>query len=148
MRVTYLPRAGVSRPTVVEGCRVLDADSPVVWFTFPGAWHDVGRFHTPDGALTGCYANVLTPVRIERGEPDRWWTTDLYLDVFRWPDGAAQLLDQDELDEAVREGWLEGELASRAGEEARRLLTAAREGRWPPPIVEEWTLERARAVAG
>lgn len=144
--VTWLPRAGVSRPTVVDGRTVLDADSPVVWLTFPDAWHDIGRFHTPDGRFTGFYANILTPVRIETGAEDRWETTDLFLDVFVTPDGAAHLLDRDELEDAVRKGWIDRALAGRAEAEAARLVRAARAGDWPPPAARHWTLERVRGM--
>jgi uncharacterized protein len=129
----------------VAGRPVLEAGSPVIWFTFPGRWHDVGRFHRPDGAFTGYYANVLTPVRI-RG--DLWETTDLFLDVFLTPTDAIHLLDADELAEAERARWIEPGLVARARTEAESLMRAARAGRWPPAVVREWTLERVRSIAG
>lgn len=146
--MTWLPRADVPRPVTIGGVTVLEAASPVVWFTFPGAWHDIGRFHAPDGTLTGFYANILTPVRIEPGRIDRWWTTDLFLDLFLDPRGRTHLLDADELEAAVRAGWVEPGVAATARAEAERLVALAADGRWPPPIVEEWTLERARGAAG
>lgn len=144
--VTYLPRAGVKRSSVIEGRTVLEPDSPIVWFTFPGAWHDIGRFHTADGAFTGIYANILTPVEI--GDDDRWSTTDLYLDVFLDPEGRARILDRDELGEARARGWVDAATADRAEAEASRLVESARAGAWPPPVVSAWPLERARAAAG
>lgn len=145
MLVTWLARAGVTRPVVVDGRTLLEAASPVVWFTFPGARHDIGRFHTPDGRLTALYANVLTPVEI-RG--DEWRTTDLFLDVLLEPGRAPRILDADELAEAVARGWVSEAKAAAAEAEAGRLVEAARSGRWPPPVVSEWTLERARSAAG
>lgn len=128
---------------------VLEARSPVVWFTFPGAWHDIGRFHSPDGRFTGLYANILTPVERLGAEAgaDVWRTTDLFLDLFLAPEGGIQLLDREELDEALRRGWIDTDRASAAEREAERLVRAARSGEWPPPIVSVWTLERARAAA-
>jgi predicted RNA-binding protein associated with RNAse of E/G family len=123
---------------------VLAPGSPAVWFTFPGEWHDIGRFHRPDGAFTGFYANVLTPVRVEG---DAWHTTDLFLDVFLAPGGRLALLDADELDGAERTGAVAPADARRARVEADRLLRAAAAGTWPPPIVHAWPLDRARAVA-
>ena len=139
-----LPRAGVPEPSRVDGRIVLEAESPVVWFTFRDAWHDIGRFHTADGAFTGFYANILTPVEITRGPVDRWSTTDLFLDVFLTAEGEARILDRPELEEAVRQGWVSDQMADRAEAEARRLVELAREGEWPPALVREWTLERAR----
>jgi predicted RNA-binding protein associated with RNAse of E/G family len=133
------------RPVLVAGAPVLEPGSPAVWFTFPGDWHDIGRFHLPDGTFTGYYANILTPVRIE---DDLWQTTDLFLDIFVTPAGAIHPLDQDELDSAERAGWVSRSHAARARREAGRLIRAARAGAWPPPVVRSWTLERARLAAG
>lgn len=129
---------------------VLEAPSPAVWFTLPGAHHDIGRFHTPAGELTGFYANILTPVEIlpPSGGADVWRTTDLFLDVFLTPEGRVHVLDEDELHGAVRRGWVDRPTARTARLEAARLARLARTGAWPPPIVREWTVERARAVAG
>lgn len=143
--VTWLPRAGVSQPLVVDGRTILEADSPVVWFTFPGARHDIGRFHTAAGDFTGFYANVLTPVEIAG---DEWRTTDLFLDVLLEPDREPRVLDADELEEALARGWLGVAEAREAEAEAARLVAAARAGDWPPPVVDRWPLERARAAAG
>jgi uncharacterized protein len=129
---------------VVAGSPVLEPTSPVVWFTFPGQWHDIGRFHLPDGTFTGYYANVLTPVRLDS---DDWRTTDLFLDVFVTPAGGIHLLDADELAAAEERGWLDAQLALRARLEAERLIHSATAGTWPPPVVDEWTLARAEHVA-
>jgi predicted RNA-binding protein associated with RNAse of E/G family len=147
--VTFLEEAGVTTPTVVGGRVALEARSPVVWFTFPGAWHDIGRFHSPDGEFTGFYANVLTPVErlgIEEGA-EVWRTTDLFLDVVLTPDGRVHVLDRDELEEALHRGWIDSDRARAAEREADRLVRAALNGEWPPPIVHAWTLERTRAAA-
>lgn len=122
-----------------------------MWFTFPGARHDIGRFHTPTGTLTGFYANILTPVELLGRAADGaevWRTTDLFLDVFMRPGGPPRLLDEDELAAAASAGWIDPGSAATARAEAERVLDAARGGRWPPPIVGAWPLERARAVAG
>jgi predicted RNA-binding protein associated with RNAse of E/G family len=142
--VTYLHAAGTT--VTVAGATVLEARSPVVWLTFPGRWHDIGRFHLPDGTVTGFYANILTPVRIDR---DDWYTTDLFLDLFLTPTGRIHVLDRDELAAAAGRGWLGPRLVRRARSEAARLVRSARAGRWPPAVAREWDLARAaRAAAG
>ncbi len=141
--VTFLEAAELAKP-VRAGTRViLEPGAPVVWFTFRGLWHDVGRFHLRDGTFTGFYANVLTPVEMDG---DRWRTTDLCLDVWLGADGGVQVLDEDELAEAERHGWASAETAARARHEAATLAERAREGRWPPALLHEWTLERARGA--
>jgi predicted RNA-binding protein associated with RNAse of E/G family len=134
----------VPRPVVVDGATVLEAASPVVWFTFPGTWHDIGRFHLPDGTFTGYYANILTPVEMES---DVWRTTDLFLDVFLTPPGGVHVMDEDELSAAERRGWVTRDLARQARTEAHRLVRSARAGTWPPPVVAAWTLARAETAA-
>lgn len=143
--VTYLARAGLSRPAMAGARVILEPESPVVWFTYPGEWHDVGRFHLAGGEFTGYYANLLTPVVME---DTRWETTDLFLDVWVPDEGEPELLDEAELAEAVERGWVAETTAARAREHAEALLRGARDGSWPPAHVWEWTLERARARLG
>jgi predicted RNA-binding protein associated with RNAse of E/G family len=123
---------------------VLEPGAPVVWTTYAGEWHDVGRFHLADGTFTGTYANVLTPVEMHGGV---WTTTDLCLDVWLGADGRVEILDRDEFDAARAAGWMDDATAARALAEAERLAGAARRGEWPPAHVREWTLERARAAS-
>lgn len=144
--VTYLDRTPLRRPVEVGGRTVLEDGSPVVWFTFPGAWHDIGRFHRADGSFTGFYANILTPVRFL--DPCTWETTDLFLDVWLEPGGEAVLLDEEELEEALRHGWIDRHAGDAARGEAARILALASRNAWPPRVVEEWTLERVRESLG
>ena len=140
--VTLLQSAALRRPMVIGGTIALEPAAAVVWFTFPGEWHDIGRFHTRADEFTGLYANVLTPVQGVDGNV--WRTTDLFLDVWQDPGGRTRVLDADELAEAHRRGALDTATARRARQEAARLIRASRSGLWPPAIVAAWTLERAR----
>ncbi|MBT8335103.1 MAG: DUF402 domain-containing protein [Gemmatimonadetes bacterium] len=146
VKVTFQPSTPIDRPLRVEGRVILEPGSPVVWFTFPGAWHDIGRFHLADGTFTGIYANVLTPPRLHDPDDDpvEWETTDLFLDVWRGAGGEIRILDEDEWTRAHQAGVLPDGWAHRAREEADALVTAEAEGRWPPAVVESWTLDRAR----
>ena len=141
--VTLMPATELARPVHAGDAVVLEPNAPAVWFTFPGLWHDIGCFHTADGRFTGYYANVLTPVEF-RG-PNEWETTDLFLDVWVGADdGSVVVLDEDELEAALRDGNIDGELADAARAETARVTAAAARGEWPPDIVRTWTLERAR----
>jgi len=144
--VTLTDPLDLPRPVRVDGETVLESGARAVWLTFPGAWHDIGRFHLRDSTFTGYYANVLTPVEIVQPAEDGpyvWDTTDLYLDVSLRPGRAPALLDEDELEEALALGHIDAELARAARAEADRLLALASAGDWPPPVAAEWTLERA-----
>lgn len=143
--VTFMRSAGIRRPVTANGRTILEPGAPVVWFTYPGIWHDIGRFHLRDGRFTGFYANILTPV-VMQGR--RWETTDLFLDLWVPATGEPMLLDEEELDEAERSGWVTAETADRARAHARELLEDAGAGRWPPPHVDDWTLERVLERVG
>ena len=145
VKVTLARAMPYEPPMRIEGQVVLELGSDVVWFTFPGQWHDVGRFHRADGTFTGLYANILTPPVLDGPE---WDTTDLFLDVWMSRDGNALLLDEDELDEALGREWVDADTAARALAEAHRLLEGARAGTWPPPAVREWTLARCLQELG
>jgi predicted RNA-binding protein associated with RNAse of E/G family len=142
--VTFLASTALARPLSVGGAPILEPGSPVIWFTYPGRWYDIGRFHLADGTFTGHYANILTPVRMEGG---RWFTTDLCLDVWAAADGPVRLLDEEEFAEAVEREWMDAATAGEARGTADRLLRAAVEGRWPPRDVLGWDLARASAAA-
>jgi predicted RNA-binding protein associated with RNAse of E/G family len=145
--ITLLPNVPLAAPKVIDDTVALEPEAPVVWFTFPGAWHDIGRFHTCAGSFTGYYANVLTPV--EGTDSLTWQTTDLFLDVWLAPGRAPVVLDAEELDEARAHGWIDDAMRERAHGEAAALLEGAAAGAWPPHIVLDWPLERAlRHVAG
>jgi len=128
-------------PKRVRGQLAMEPGSDVVWFTFPGAWHDIGRFYLTDHTFAGYYANILTPAEFK---PDgEWATTDLFLDVWMSPDGHVSVLDEEQFLAAVQEGLIEPSVAERALQEVDRIRDAALAGQWPPPVVAEWDLERA-----
>lgn len=146
VKVTLARDVRFGEPVRVRDRVVLEEGADAVWFTFPGRWHDIGRFHLADDTFTGIYANILTPPVIE--EDGRVWrTTDLFLDLWLDPEGELAVLDREQFEEAVARGWIDAERAERAREEVRRLERAHREGRWPPEVVEAWTLDRARRSA-
>jgi predicted RNA-binding protein associated with RNAse of E/G family len=154
-------------PLRIQGRVALERGSDAVWFTFPGAWHDIGRFYRADGTFAGLYANVITPCIFQPGGD--WETTDLFLDL--WIPAAPapgspgspaprdeardaealqevppRLLDEDELDRAEAEGHLSRRLATLARGEASSLLVRAAEGSWPPDVVHAWPRRRALQV--
>ena len=142
VKVTYAHDLKFESPIRIAGAIVLETGSEVIWFTFPVAWHDIGIFHRADGSVTGTYANILTPCVFEEG--GIWRTTDLFLDLWIDPAGNLLELDEDELKEAEQKGWVDPDTARRAREEVRTLSAQAAAGLWPPEIVGEWTLARAR----
>lgn len=141
--VTLHESAAITTPVELAGRVVLEPGSPVVWFTYPGRWYDIGRFHRADGTFTGWYANILTPVEIDGLA---WTTTDLCLDVWVDRDGSVVVLDEDDFAAAVERRWIDAPTAATARETAETLALLARQGVWPPEHVRGWSLERAVAA--
>jgi predicted RNA-binding protein associated with RNAse of E/G family len=136
MRATRLPRDATANGDVI-----LQNGAPIVWFTFPHADHDIGRFHTRNGVFTGLYANILTPVEFISDR--EWSTTDLFLDLWIGKnDRQAQILDEDELADALARGWIDAPTAASARATAERLVQEYQRGTWPPAVVYDWPLER------
>ena len=144
VKVIYAHDLNFESPKRIAGAVVLETGSDAIWFTFPGAWHDIGIFHRADGSFTGTYTNILTPCIFEEGGV--WRTTDLFLDLWIDLTGDLLMLDEDELEEAEVRGWVDPDTAQRAREEVRTLSTQAEAGLWPPEIVGKWTLARAREL--
>jgi predicted RNA-binding protein associated with RNAse of E/G family len=156
VKITLARNLPFEPPLRIQGEVALEQGSDAVWFTFPGAWHDIGRFHLADGTLTGIYANIITPCIFQPGGD--WETTDLFLDLWiparplepsdpgSAPEPGPFLLDAEELDEAALSGHLPPRLVQAARAEALDLLQRAAAGSWPPPIVHVWTRERALSV--
>jgi predicted RNA-binding protein associated with RNAse of E/G family len=142
--VTLLQHTQLDQAKLIGEQPVLENGSAIVWFTFEGAWHDIGRFHLADGTFTGWYANAIRPVTFR--DPHSWECTDLFLDVWLGPDGEPRVLDAADLDHAVEQGWVSHEDAQRARIEVDHILAAAAIGAWPPRVAREWTLDRARAT--
>ncbi len=144
VKITYARDLRLEAPIRIAEAVVLETGSDAIWFTFPGAWHDIGLFHRADGSFTGTYANILTPCVFEEGGV--WRTTDLFLDLWIDPTGELVRLDDEELEEAEAKGWVDRDTAERARQEATTLSVQAAAGLWPPEVVGRWTLARARAL--
>ncbi|HEX9107781.1 MAG TPA: DUF402 domain-containing protein, partial [Longimicrobiales bacterium] len=55
--VTLLESVSIAAPLHIADQLALEPGAAIVWFTFPGEWFDVGRFHRADGTFTGFYAD-------------------------------------------------------------------------------------------
>lgn len=145
VKVTLAQDLAFDPPIEIEGVVALETGSCAVWFTFPEAWHDIGLFYLADGTFTGTYANILTPPSIEAGHV--WRTTDLFLDVWVEPGGRLSVLDREQFDEAVAAYWIDEDTAARALDEVEAIVEGYGAGHWPPAVVREWPLDRARIAA-
>ncbi|MGD8867581.1 MAG: DUF402 domain-containing protein [Gemmatimonadales bacterium] len=140
-KVTLHDPSTLATPLTVEERTIYEPGAPIVWYVFPTAWYDIGRFHLRDGTFTGYYVNLITPPHLGA----RTWTLfDLCLDVWIEPGGDFIVLDQDEFDEAVDNHWLDVTTAERARHELDQVLRALAADRFPPPLVHRYPLKLVR----
>jgi hypothetical protein len=100
-----------------------------------GGWVLRRAYFRQDGTLIGELYNIQTPAAIDhRGV--RY--VDLEVDVVRLPEGDVALVDEADLDEAVRIGGIRPETAAQARAVARRLTQILRaNGDWRNADVDQ-----------
>lgn len=90
-----------------------------------GSWVLRRTYFRRDGTCVGELFNIQTPARIdERGV----YYVDLEIDVVRMPDGHVAVVDEADLEAAVRVGGIRPETAEQARAVAYRLAEILREG--------------------
>jgi predicted RNA-binding protein associated with RNAse of E/G family len=62
--------------------------------------------------------------------------TDLFLDLYVAPDLRYKVLDEEELDGALRRGWITEQLYEKARTELGKLISLVKRGDFPPPLVK------------
>ena len=65
-------------------------------FFYADRWYNVFEIRDGDGRLKGWYCNITRPARIG---PDEFAAEDLALDLWVTPDGASELLDEEDFAE-------------------------------------------------
>ena len=131
------------KPLIVANEIVAEPGASLLWFVFPGAWHDIGRFHLADDTFTGWYTNLCTPVVMHE---DGWTSTDLFLDHWTSAAGDRSWLDEDEFAEAVTAGLLDDATQRRIREERRFIQSRIDADAWPPNVACEMDLHAARGL--
>jgi predicted RNA-binding protein associated with RNAse of E/G family len=121
----------------------LGAGSFLLWYLFPRQPFEIGAFHDRDGRLVGEYVNLVKP---STPAGTRWTIDDLVLDLWLAPGAPPRVLDQDELEEARRRGWVSGEDAADAWRALRVILFRIEADDWPPEPVRRWGLDLVPAL--
>lgn len=137
--VTLLCIDDVREPLVMEFADgpVCVADKGYMWLQhFPqGANYTITANFNAQGEIVRWYVDMCKPYFLD--QDGVLWFDDLYLDLDISPSWAIELLDVEELDEALAQGEvtsLEYEIAWR---EANRVITAIEEDRFPLLLMGE-----------
>lgn len=107
-------------PWVAEGTTI--AKPGYTWFTKweEGLSHTIWKAYDEEGNYVALYVDIGSEVK--KNANGDYEAEDWYLDVFQPAGGKPVLLDEDELEEAVRLGYLNNEQANLAKREADKVL--------------------------
>lgn len=86
-----------------------------------GRWWYPTTYRDSEGSSKGTYVNVCTPLELF---PDCVRYVDLYVDVIRTPDGAVEIVDREELEDAMDDGLVAAPLGEKALEVAEAVERA------------------------
>jgi predicted RNA-binding protein associated with RNAse of E/G family len=121
------------RPLMAGDEVILEGTFAGISYNFWDQWYNVISVYDKDLEFKGYYSDILTPVQ-------KTWTlvttTDLFLDLFVFPDGRWKVVDEDEFEEALEKGFIDEGVAQNARAAIDEISARARSGDWPPDIVK------------
>jgi predicted RNA-binding protein associated with RNAse of E/G family len=127
--------SGLPKPSVLEGKIVTENGYRGILFEFVNESYEIIKIWNHDGDLVGYYCNINEPpVMFDGG----YEITDLFLDLWVYPDLEYFVLDEDELLDAVDRNWIEVAQKEKAQGVLAGLVAMVESGRFPPEIVDEY----------
>lgn len=127
--------SGLPKPSVLEGRIVTENGYRGILFEFINEWFEIIKIWNHDGGFVGYYCNInAPPVTFDGG----YEITDLFLDLWVFPDLEYIVLDENELLEAAKKDWIDTTLKEKAQEVLTRLVTMIENREFPPKIVDEY----------
>ncbi|MEM3701084.1 MAG: DUF402 domain-containing protein [Candidatus Bathyarchaeia archaeon] len=113
-----------------DGEIVLARGFQIVYFDLIGKWFGVGKIRNLQGKHTGYYCDIVKPPRfLADGGIE---LTDLFLDLWVSPDLRFKVLDEEELENALHNGWITKGLYDKAKKELNKLINMVKQGKFPP----------------
>jgi len=126
----------IPKPVKINGKIAIDKGFTGILFEFCGENLEIIKVLDKRGKLTGYYCNINTPPkRFSCG----YEITDLFLDVWVFPNLKHILLDEGEFLRAAKEGWIDAEMSRIAKRVLRSLIKKLGKGDFPPRVVEEYS---------
>ena len=128
----------LSSPRRLFGKVIADTGYSAIWFIYRHRGYDIGKLYDRAARHLGYYCDILKPPRKLLLNSTRTTTlTDLFLDLWITPRGAHYVLDENELQNALRSGHISTVLASRARKRLTSLIRLVEQDRFPPKQVRE-----------
>ena len=142
--VTRLEILKVKKPLYVSefGKRFAIADNGYTWLQhFPkGERYCLSTMFTAKGKVAQWYLDIAHKTGVsDEGIP--WWD-DLYLDIIIVPDKGAQIVDEDDLEQALAKNKISKHMAKEARAEAKRLKALIDEYEFPLLALSEKHFKR------
>ena len=143
--LTIQSRLRLAQPRQVAGRIIAASEYWAIWFVFKGKWFDIGKFYDESKNWLGYYCDIIKPItRLMSGSVSTSVLTDLFLDIWITADGSVHVLDEDELENAVRHGFISKSVAAKARSQAQMLMRKIELHEFPPTRVKEATLLKVR----
>jgi predicted RNA-binding protein associated with RNAse of E/G family len=126
----------VSHPIWEAGKIIADNGYLAIWFVYRNKWYDVGKFFDRARKCVGYYCDIIKPIEeLQRGSSRTAMITDLFLDLWIWPNDRYAVLDRDEFRDGLRRGHISKPLASEAQRQLDLLVKKLKLKRFPPGYV-------------
>jgi hypothetical protein len=135
--LTIQSRLNLPQPHQVAGRIIAATGYWAIWFVFKGKWFDIGKFYDQSKNWLGYYCDIVKPIRRLMSGSSTSLLTDLFLDIWITPDGEVYVLDEDELENAVRHSFISKSLAAKARSQLRMLMKKIELQEFPPTRVKE-----------
>lgn len=136
-------RLSVSQPRQVLDTIIADTGYWAIWFVFRGKWFDIAKFYDESGKWLGYYCDIIEPVtqliRVSRTAV----ITDLFLDLWITPHNDYYVLDEDELENAIRSKFISKSVGEKARSQLQLLIKKIGRNDFPPSQVREIELLQA-----
>jgi predicted RNA-binding protein associated with RNAse of E/G family len=146
--LTIQSRLSVSQPRQIAGQIIAETGYWAIWFVFRDKWFDVGKFYDESKKWVGYYCDIVKPVRRLMSSSKTAVLTDLFLDIWITPSGEVYVLDEDELENATRQGFISRSLATKARSQVQLLVKRIKRNGFPPTQVKEATLLEVDGIRG
>ena len=138
--LTIQSRLSLAQPRQVAGRIIAASGYWAIWFVFKDKWFDIGKFYDESKNWLGYYCDIIKPIKRLMSGSRTTLLTDLFLDIWITSDGVVHVLDEDELENAVRHGFISKGLAVKARSQVQMLVKKIELHEFPPTQVKGATL--------